>query len=166
VTNFKRVISRESPKNIHKSKIWIRNNSSHKLDEVKIWKQIVPTHHNMHGAPQPLSGLFFSLFSLFSLLFFFFFLFCCSGSIRTSGKPGWNRLNPNDRDRQHIRNEQSSIECWYLRHGTTLSLLGGIRRGGSRDVIRWLRIRLYGACVSPGMRTNPSTCRVLTLVGT
>jgi len=44
----------------------------------------------------------------------------------------------------------------------------GIRRGGFWDAIQWLRMRLYGACVSPGMRANPSTCRVsrLTLVGT
>jgi len=27
-------------------------------------------------------------------------------------------------------------------------------------------MRLYGACVSPGMRANPSTCRVLNLVST
>jgi len=35
------------------------------------------------------------------------------------------------------------------------------RQGRSRDAIRWLRMRLYEACVSPGMQTNPSTCRVL-----
>jgi len=38
----------------------------------------------------------------------------------------------------------------------------GIRRGGSRVDIRWLRMRMCGACVSPGMRANPSTCGVLT----
>jgi len=27
----------------------------------------------------------------------------------------------------------------------------GARRGGSRDAIWWLRMRLYAACVSPGM---------------
>jgi len=42
----------------------------------------------------------------------------------------------------------------------------GIRRGRSLDAIRWLRMRLYGACVSLGMRANPSTCRVVTSVGT
>jgi len=44
--------------------------------------------------------------------------------------------------------------------------LRGLRRGGSRDAIRWLRMRLYGACVSPGMRANLSTRRVLTSDGT
>jgi len=29
-----------------------------------------------------------------------------------------------------------------------------------------MRLSRDGACVSPGMRANPSTCRVLTLVGT
>ena len=45
-------------------------------------------------------------------------------------------------------------------------VLKRIRRGGSRDAIRWLRQRMCGACVSPGMQANPSTCRVLTSVST
>jgi len=47
-------------------------------------------------------------------------------------------------------------------------VLRGIRRGGSRDIILCLRMRMCGACVSlsPGMRANPSTCGVLTSVGT
>ena len=30
-----------------------------------------------------------------------------------------------------------------------------IRRGGSWDTIRWLRMPLYRVCVNPGMRANP-----------
>jgi len=40
-------------------------------------------------------------------------------------------------------------------------VLGGTRRGGSRDAIEWLRMRLCGAGVSPWMQTNPSTYKVL-----
>jgi len=44
--------------------------------------------------------------------------------------------------------------------------LRGIRRGGSWDTIRWLRMPLCGAWVSPGMRAHPSISRVLTSLGT
>jgi len=50
-----------------------------------------------------------------------------------------------------------------------VSVFAGIRREGNRDEIYkiwWLGMRLYRACVSPKMRANPSTCSVLTSVGT
>ena len=50
---------------------------------------------------------------------------------------------------------------FFVVQATTLPwalVFEGIRRGGSRDAIGWLRMRLYGACVGPGMQANPSTC--------
>jgi len=57
------------------------------------------------------------------------------------------------------------LECWCLGNETVLSVSAqGVRRGGSRDSNRWLRMRMCRACVSLRMRANLSTCRVLTSV--
>jgi len=48
------------------------------------------------------------------------------------------------------------LKCWCSRHETTLSVVfKGIRRKGSRNAIRWLRMCLYRAGVSPGMQASP-----------
>jgi len=65
-----------------------------------------------------------------------------------------------------------SLECWYLRHETALTLecwrLGGSDVGDLGMLFKFggWGCDLYKSCVNLGMRANPSTCRVLILGGT
>ena len=78
----------------------------------------------------------------------FHFLLCCREATFSKyqivhGLPPPPFSRPDSRKKARKERKKDSLECWYWRYESASVLTHrGIRRGGSRDNIQWMRMRL------------------------